>query len=67
MLEHLALHPTTAHFIARKLCRRFLGDAPDEIVAKAATAYLSSSSDIRATLRPILLDALTDPASTSRF
>ena len=63
VLEHLALHPVTAHFIARKLCRRFLGDASDATVEKAVAAYLSNGTDIRATLRPILLDALTDPAA----
>jgi uncharacterized protein (DUF1800 family) len=63
VLEHLAMHPATAHFVARKLCRRFLGDAPDGVVEKAAAAYLSSGTDIRATLRPILLDGLADPAA----
>ena len=63
VLERLAMHPTTAHFIARKLCRRFLGDAPDAVVEKSAAAYLNHNTDIRAALRPILLDALTDSAS----
>ena len=62
VLERLAMHPTTAHFIARKLCRRFLGSASGPIVEQAATAYLNSKSDIRATLCPILLQGLTDPA-----
>jgi len=61
VLEHLAAHPATARFISRKLCRRFLGQAPDAVVEKAASAYLKSGSDIRATLRPILLDALLAP------
>ncbi len=62
VLEHLALHPATARFVSRKLCRRFLGNASDATVEKAASAYLKSGSDIRATLRPILLDALLTPA-----
>ena len=62
VLERLAAHPTTARFVARKLCRRFLGDAPDRVVTSAANAYLQSGGDIRATLRPILLDALVAPA-----
>jgi uncharacterized protein (DUF1800 family) len=62
VLEALARHPATARFVARKLCLRFLGYAPDSAVEKAADAYLRSDSDIRATLRPILLDALPDPA-----
>lgn len=62
VLERLAAHPATARFLARKLCRRFLGHAPEPVVARAADAYLRGGSDIRATLRPILLDALPDPA-----
>lgn len=62
VLARLAAHPATAHFVARKLCRRFLGDAPSGVVESAANAYLRSGGDIRATLRPILLDALADPA-----
>jgi uncharacterized protein (DUF1800 family) len=62
VLEALTRHPATARFVARKLCRRFLGIAPDAVVEKAANAFLRSGSDIRATLRPILLDALPDPA-----
>lgn len=58
VLEALAAHPATARFVSRKLCSRFLGNAPDAAVERAATAYLKSGSDIRATLRPILLDAL---------
>jgi uncharacterized protein (DUF1800 family) len=61
VLEALCRHPATARFVARKLCRRFLGHAPDAVVEKSAAAFLRSGSDIRATLRPILLDALPDP------
>jgi uncharacterized protein (DUF1800 family) len=62
VLDRLAAHPATAHFLARKLCLRFLGDTPGPVVEAAANAYLQSGSDIRATLRPILLDALLSPA-----
>jgi uncharacterized protein (DUF1800 family) len=61
VLEHLATHPATARFLSRKLCRRFLGHAPDDVVDSAAHAYLRNDTDIRATLRPILLDALLAP------
>lgn len=62
VLDALAKHPATAGFIATKLCRHFLGTAPDEVVAKASAAYLSSSTSIAATLRPILFDGLANPA-----
>ena len=64
VLAHLARHPVTAHFLAFKLCRRFLGDTPEDVVQKAANSYLKSESgsDIRALLRPILHEALLDPS-----
>lgn len=58
VLECLATHQATALFLAQKLCRRFLGEAPETIVQKAATAYRKQDTDIRAMLRPILLDGL---------
>ncbi len=57
VLERLAAHPATAHFVASKLARRFIGSSPEPLVARAAAAFLRSGSDIRSTLRPILLDA----------
>jgi uncharacterized protein (DUF1800 family) len=58
-LDILAGHPSTAYFIAFKLCRRFVSDFPDQFcpdaVEAGAQAFLSSSGDIRATLRAILL------------
>lgn len=62
VLESLAVHEATARFLVRKLCKRFLGAAPPQIVEQGARAYLKSGGDIRATLRPILLDALHDPS-----
>ncbi len=63
VIRTLARHPVTARFLATKLCRRLLGNAPEDVIQRAASAYLKSESgsDIRALLRPILHDALTDP------
>jgi len=61
VLAQLGVHPATGRFLARKLCRRFLGQAPDAVVEKAASAFVKSRGDIRALLRPILLDALLTP------
>ncbi len=60
VLRAIANHPITARFLAKKICWRVLGDAPPEIVDKAAKAYLKPGRDtpIRALLRPILLDGL---------
>ena len=57
VLETLSAHPATARFLVQKLCRRFLGEVPPEVAAKAESAYLRSGGDIRQTIRPILLDS----------
>ncbi len=64
VLERLATHPATARFLATKLCKRYLGHAPDAVVEKAAAAYLKNDTDIRALLRPILLDNLPQNGTT---
>ncbi len=61
VLDALAYHPATARFIASKLCMRYLGAAPEPIVTKAASAYLINKTDLKSTLRPILLDGLLNP------
>ena len=59
VIEQLALHPSTARFIAKKLTRRFIADEPPQaIVEKAAQTFLSTQGDIKAVLRVILLDGL---------
>ena len=57
VLETLSAHPATARFLVQKLCRRFLGEVPEPVAARAESAYLRSGGDIRRTLRPILLDS----------
>lgn len=61
VLTALAYHPATAHFLARKLCRHFLGAEPQLLVERAARAYLKDDTSIRAMLRPILFDGLLKP------
>jgi uncharacterized protein (DUF1800 family) len=64
VLETLSGHPATARFVVQKLCRRFLGEVPEPVAARAESAYLRSGGDISRTLRPILLDSdgLLNPA-----
>ncbi|MBA2641284.1 MAG: DUF1800 domain-containing protein [Nocardioidaceae bacterium] len=53
-LRFLAHHPATARRIATKLCVRFVADQPSSsIVDAVAAAYLSSGTDIKATLRAL--------------
>lgn len=56
VLDLLIAHPSTARFIATKLVRRFVGDAPPaSLVDRVAAAYRDSGGDIRTMLRTILL------------
>ncbi len=51
-LEMLAHHPSTAHFISKKLAMRFVSDNPPESLVQAmARTFLNSDGDIRAVLR----------------
>jgi len=53
-LRYLARHPSTARRIATKLAIRFVSDTPSPgLVNAVADAYLSSGTDIRATLRAL--------------
>jgi uncharacterized protein (DUF1800 family) len=54
VLDHLARHPSTARFIATKLVRRFVSDAPPPaLVERVAGTYRATGGDIRAMLRTI--------------
>jgi len=53
-LDLLARHPSTARFIALKLCRRFVADEPPPaLVAKVAARFTASDGDIRETLKAL--------------
>jgi uncharacterized protein (DUF1800 family) len=54
VLEILAKHPATARFIATKLLRRFVSDAPKEdLVERIALVYRQTGGDVRAMLKAI--------------
>lgn len=54
VLDMLCNQPATAHFIATKLCRRFISDNPPEpLVQKVADTFLKTHGDIRSCLRAI--------------
>jgi len=59
VLDILARHPSTAKFIATKLCRRLLGEAcPQDIIDQVKATYLDNGlgqvGDIKSMLRIIL-------------
>ena len=55
ILDMLASHPSTAHFISRKLARRFVSDSPDPALVDAlAQVFMQADGDTRQLLRTIL-------------
>jgi uncharacterized protein (DUF1800 family) len=55
VLDMLTHHPSTAHFIATKLVRRFVSDDPPEsLVRRVAGVFTETDGDIRAMVRTIL-------------
>ena len=55
VLDVLALHPSTAQHLARKLTRWLLTPTPpEELVGRVAAAYLASGGDVKAMVRVIL-------------
>ena len=55
VLDILAKHPSTAHFIATKLVRRFVGDTPPaDLVDRAAARFRQTDGDLREVMRTIL-------------
>jgi uncharacterized protein (DUF1800 family) len=55
VLDLLAKHPATAHFIATKLTRRFVADDPPKaLVDRAAQTFRETDGDIREVVRTII-------------
>ena len=55
VLEILASHRATAHFISRKLAERFVTDDPPEgLVNRMAEAFLKSGGDLREVMKTML-------------
>ena len=54
-LDILAKHPSTARFISRKLCQRFVADEPPQsLVDTAAETFTRTGGDLREVVRAIL-------------
>jgi uncharacterized protein (DUF1800 family) len=55
VLDMLARHPATAHFISRKLAMRFVADDPPaSLVDHMAQTFLKSDGDLRAVMKTML-------------
>lgn len=62
VIDILCNHPSTANFIATKLCKRFYGYSPPSgLVSAVAAAFTSTGGDIKAMLRALFSNA--DPAA----
>jgi uncharacterized protein (DUF1800 family) len=68
VLTILAEHPSTARFIARKICRYFLGEENAHWSSQLAGLYRKTGGDIKAMLRPLLMsqDLLHAPPMVKR-
>ena len=63
VIEILAHHPSTAHFISLKLAKRFVADnPPPSLVNRMAETFMQSDGDIRQVMRTML----TSPEFWSR-
>ncbi|HEU4389232.1 MAG TPA: DUF1800 domain-containing protein [Blastocatellia bacterium] len=55
VIEILSRHPSTARFIAKKLCQRFVSDTPPAaLVERVTQVFLRTDGDIREVVRAIL-------------
>jgi uncharacterized protein (DUF1800 family) len=58
VLDILAKHPSTAAYIARKLCVRFIGDVPEPtIVSQVAATYTNTNGNITEMLKTLFASA----------
>lgn len=65
VLDILAKHPSTAHFIAKSLATRFVADDPPEtLVRKMAETFTKTDGDLREVMRTMLkAPEFWDPAN----
>ncbi len=55
VLDILAAHPSTAHFIATKMCERLVSDTPPPaLINRIAQVYLRTSGDLKQVTRAIV-------------
>ena len=67
VIDILSRHPSTARFVSRKLCQRFVADdPPPQVVALAAQVFLKTGGDIREVLRAILTSSEFNSAAVFR-
>lgn len=60
VIEIVASHPSTARFLAQKLCRYFLGEEGDHHIPSVAKAYTKGQGDIPTILKAVHQAFLSD-------
>ncbi len=59
VILNLGLHPSTATFIAGKLCRRFIADEPPAaLVSSVADRFTATNGDLRAVMQTLFLEGI---------
>jgi uncharacterized protein (DUF1800 family) len=67
VIDILSRHPSTARFVSKKLCKRFVSDEPPpQLVERVAQVFLKTDGDIREVLRAIFTSAEFNSASSFR-
>jgi uncharacterized protein (DUF1800 family) len=67
-LDAIARHPSTAHFIATKLCRHYIADAPPPAaVDRVAQAFQHSDGDLHATMIAVVDSSEAWATSYAKF
>ena len=55
VIEILSRHPSTARFISKKLCQRFVADdPPSQLIDRIAQVFLKTDGDLREVMRAIV-------------
>ena len=59
VIRDLSLHPSTAHFLGFKLCRRFIADEPPAaLVSSVAETFTATNGDLRAVMQTLLSEGV---------
>ena len=59
VIRDLGLHPSTAHFLSFKLCRRFIADEPPAaLIDSVAERFAATNGDLRAVMGTLLAEGV---------
>ncbi|NUM54875.1 MAG: DUF1800 domain-containing protein [Candidatus Hydrogenedentes bacterium] len=68
VIEIVTAHPSTAQYLAWKLCRRFIADSPPQPAVDAvANAFAESEGDVKTTLRALFATEAFRSSKDAKF